>query len=143
MINNGDEIVVFLGLKLFNSDNSCFSCSGNAQVTFMEKPLFKNPFSKIWTLIYNSYLIIQRYLGYHVNRGLSSLRFQSLQIWIFFQISNWRMVDWNLYGLRNVTLNLFNIEDLKIHQKRCSTKQNSNWVWDLSVLILKFIPIFK
>ena len=41
MINNGDEIVVFLGLKLFNSDNSCFSCSGNAQVTFMEKPLFK------------------------------------------------------------------------------------------------------
>ena len=38
LINDMEDIVVFLGLKLFNSDNiNMFSCSRNAQVTFIEK----------------------------------------------------------------------------------------------------------
>ena len=38
LINNVDDIVIFPGLKMFNSDNFyMFSCSRNAQVTLMEK----------------------------------------------------------------------------------------------------------
>ena len=37
-MNNVEDIVVFIGLKVFNSDNSVnFSCSLNAQRTFVEK----------------------------------------------------------------------------------------------------------
>ena len=42
LINNGEDIVVFLGFKVFNSDNSYrFSCTSNTQVTFVEKPQLK------------------------------------------------------------------------------------------------------
>jgi len=43
MINNVKDIVVFQDLKVFNDfDNSyMFSCSRNAQVTFVEKPQLK------------------------------------------------------------------------------------------------------
>ena len=35
---NVEDTVVFQGLKVFNSDNSCmFSCSRNVQITFVEK----------------------------------------------------------------------------------------------------------
>ena len=37
-----EDIVVFIGLKVFNSDNSrMFSLSKNARVTFVEKPQMK------------------------------------------------------------------------------------------------------
>ena len=40
-------IVVLLGLKVFNSDNSCiFFCSRNAHVTFIKQPQFKEPESE-------------------------------------------------------------------------------------------------
>ena len=39
LINNVEDIFPFLGLKMFNNDNSCmFSCSRNPQVTLVEKP---------------------------------------------------------------------------------------------------------
>ena len=38
MINNVEDIVVFLGFKVFSFDNLCMcSCSRNAQFTFVEK----------------------------------------------------------------------------------------------------------
>ena len=37
LINNLEEMIVFLGLKVFNSDNSfIFRCSGITQITFAE-----------------------------------------------------------------------------------------------------------
>ena len=42
LINNVEDIVVSQGLKMFISDDSnMFSCSRNAQVTFVEKPELK------------------------------------------------------------------------------------------------------
>ena len=42
LINNLEDIDIFLGLKMFNSDNFyMFSCSRNAQVTLVEKPQLK------------------------------------------------------------------------------------------------------
>ena len=42
LINNAEDIVVFLGLKVFHSKNSSmFSCSKKAQVTFVEKSQLK------------------------------------------------------------------------------------------------------
>ena len=39
LFNSLEDMVVFLGLKVINSDYSyMFFCSGNAQVTFVEKP---------------------------------------------------------------------------------------------------------
>ena len=39
LINNVENIVGFLGLTVFHSDNSyMFSCTRNAQVTLGEKP---------------------------------------------------------------------------------------------------------
>ena len=42
LINSVEEIVVFLGSKVFNSDNSGMSsCSSNAQVTFVQQTQWK------------------------------------------------------------------------------------------------------
>ena len=41
LINNVEDVVVFLGLKVLNSENFFFSCSRNAQVTFVEKTQLK------------------------------------------------------------------------------------------------------
>ena len=42
LIDNMEDIVVCLGLKLFNSDNTkTFFCNRNAQVTFVEEPQLK------------------------------------------------------------------------------------------------------
>ena len=38
LINSVEDIVIFLGFKVFNSDNSC---NRNVQVIFLEKPRFK------------------------------------------------------------------------------------------------------
>ena len=44
LIKNVEDIVVFLGITVFNSDHSYkFSCSRNAQVTFVKN----NQFSKL------------------------------------------------------------------------------------------------
>ena len=41
-MNNFEDIVVFLRVKVFNSDDSyMFSCGKNAQVTLVEKPHLK------------------------------------------------------------------------------------------------------
>ena len=56
LLNDVEDIVVFLGLKVLYSDNSyMFSCSRNAQVTFVENPQlkiirFQN--DKLWNLIH-------------------------------------------------------------------------------------------
>ena len=45
IINNVEHIIVFIGFKVFDSDDFyMYFCSRNAQVTFVEKPLV--PFSK-------------------------------------------------------------------------------------------------
>ena len=42
LINDLEDIVDFLGLKVFNYDNSSiFACSKNTQFAFVEKPLLK------------------------------------------------------------------------------------------------------
>ena len=42
LIDTVEDIVVFLGLKVFNSDETyTFSCNRNAQVTFVGKPQLK------------------------------------------------------------------------------------------------------
>ena len=48
MISNVEDIVVFLGLKLSNSDNSdTSSCSRNVKVPFLKKPHLNNEFLKL------------------------------------------------------------------------------------------------
>jgi len=48
IVTSLEDIVVFPGLKVFNSDNSCmFFCSRNAQVTSVNNPNENNQFSKI------------------------------------------------------------------------------------------------
>ena len=49
MINNIDDVVVFLGFKVFNSDNShiFFPLSGNEQVNFVENPQLKKIYFQI------------------------------------------------------------------------------------------------
>ena len=62
-----EDIVVFQGLKAFNSENSfMFSCSGNAQATFVEKPQLK--------------IISLQILNNVVNRAFTSFRGGSLEI---------------------------------------------------------------
>ena len=42
LLNNKEDIVFFLCLKVFNSDYSClFSCSRNVEITFTGKPQLK------------------------------------------------------------------------------------------------------
>ena len=48
LISNIKDIVIFLGLNVVTSDNSyLFSNSKNEQVTFVEKTIFHNEFSKL------------------------------------------------------------------------------------------------
>ena len=63
LINNMERYCRFLGLKVFNSDNSyMFSCSRNAQATEVEKPQLQiTSFLKWWTRISNEYLIRQSF----------------------------------------------------------------------------------
>ena len=77
LINDMEDIVVFLGLKLFNSDNiNMFSCSRNAQVTFIEK-LSVWKVIKIETFLY---WIRQAFLGTVGSRALPFLHGVSLEI---------------------------------------------------------------
>ena len=54
LIKHVEDIVIFLGLQMFNSDYFCmFSCSRNAQVNFKEKPHLKNDqFLKLQIIIH-------------------------------------------------------------------------------------------
>ena len=83
LINSLEDVVAFLGIKVSNSENSyMFSCSRNADVTFVEKPQFKMSVFKIKrTSISNSYFI--RHLALKVtvvSRTLPSLHIGSLAI---------------------------------------------------------------
>ena len=61
-----EDIVVFPGLNVFNSDNFyIISCSRNEQVTFVAKPQLK--------IIHTLLLIMQRVKGTVVNRALPVL----------------------------------------------------------------------
>ena len=82
LIKNVEDIVVFINLKVFNSDNSqMFSCNRNAQISFAENShvkliSFQN--QKHWYLIYAS--SDKALKGIVVNRALSSLNGESLEI---------------------------------------------------------------
>jgi len=50
-----EDAVIFLGLKLFNSDNF------HLCLTAVETSIEKSQISKLWTLIFSSHLIRQRH----------------------------------------------------------------------------------
>ena len=95
LINIVEDIVVLLGSKVFNSDNSnMISCSINAQVTFLEKPQLQI----ISFQDYNhSYQISTFWDKAVVNQALPFLHWGSLEIaltvplsqsyWVYFQLS--------------------------------------------------------
>ena len=77
LINNMEDIIVFLSLKLFNSDDiNMFSCSRNAQVTFIEK-------LSVWKVIKIETFYAgsdKAFLGAVGSRALPSLHGVSLEI---------------------------------------------------------------
>ena len=72
LIKNVEDIVVFLGLKVFNSDNFyTFSCNRNARVTFVKNPQWKIFMKNI--LISNSYLIRHSFEGARCKSGIADI----------------------------------------------------------------------